>query len=272
MNPMLTRLHRDERGMSLVFVGMGFMAFLAAATLAIDVGMFMTARTQAQTAADAGALAGAVALATDDFDNRSSSGPAVQSALAAARQNQVMASQVDMSASDVTFPLSPAGLNNRVRVQVHRTAASGVCQGCSGAVRTLFGGIFGVASVDINAEATAEAHRRARSSVPSHSSFRTGGSSRREMPTGSTLSDSHNNLIANPDVYRPVTSANYTGYTHADIGHPMMLRAGTGNQIQPSFYFSWSMPADVDRRHDRIPTTGISQTATRTPSPSVTCC
>ena len=144
MNPMLTRLHRDERGMSLVFVGLGFMAFLAAATLAIDVGMFMTARTQAQTAADAGAMAGAVALATDDYDNRSSSGPAVQSAMAAARQNQVMASQVDMSTADVTFPLSPAGLNNRVRVQVHRTAASGVCQGCSGAVRTLFGGIFGV--------------------------------------------------------------------------------------------------------------------------------
>ena len=71
--------------MSLVFVGMGFMAFLAATTLAIDVGMFMTARSQAQTAADSAALAGAIALARDDFNNRSSSGPAVQSALAAAR-------------------------------------------------------------------------------------------------------------------------------------------------------------------------------------------
>jgi Flp pilus assembly protein TadG len=38
---------------------MGFMAFFAASTLAIDVGMFMTARSQAQNAADAGALAGA---------------------------------------------------------------------------------------------------------------------------------------------------------------------------------------------------------------------
>ena len=49
MTPMLNRLHRDERGMSLVFVAMGFMSFLAAATLALDVGMFMTARAQAQT-------------------------------------------------------------------------------------------------------------------------------------------------------------------------------------------------------------------------------
>src|SRR5947208_940209 len=55
---MLTRLRhlrRDERGMSFVYVGMGFMAFLSATTLAIDVGMFMTARTQAQTSADADA-------------------------------------------------------------------------------------------------------------------------------------------------------------------------------------------------------------------------
>ena len=48
--------------MSFVYVGMGFMAFLSATTLAIDVGMFMTARSQAQNSADAGALAGAVAL------------------------------------------------------------------------------------------------------------------------------------------------------------------------------------------------------------------
>ena len=49
----LQRLRHDERGMSFVFVGAGFFAFLAATTLAIDVGMFMTARSQSQTAADA---------------------------------------------------------------------------------------------------------------------------------------------------------------------------------------------------------------------------
>lgn len=44
----LTRLRTDESGMSFVFVGMGFLAFMAATTLTIDVGMFMTARSQAQ--------------------------------------------------------------------------------------------------------------------------------------------------------------------------------------------------------------------------------
>ena len=76
MQKTLNRLYRDERGMSLVFVGVGFMAFLAATTLAIDVGMFATARSKAQNSADAGALAGAVALYFDDYDDRFARAPA----------------------------------------------------------------------------------------------------------------------------------------------------------------------------------------------------
>ena len=83
MNTTLTRLHRDEKGMSLVFVGVGFMAFLAATTLAIDVGMFATARSQAQNSADAGALAGAIALYYNDYNDRSAGGPAKQNAIMA---------------------------------------------------------------------------------------------------------------------------------------------------------------------------------------------
>ena len=50
----LRHLRRNERGMSLIFVGGGLIAFLSATTLAIDVGMLMTARSQAQNSADAG--------------------------------------------------------------------------------------------------------------------------------------------------------------------------------------------------------------------------
>ena len=56
--------------MSFVYVGMGFMAFLSATTLAIDVGMFMTARTQAQTSADSGALAQPEDLLPERGDSR----------------------------------------------------------------------------------------------------------------------------------------------------------------------------------------------------------
>ena len=97
-------VYRDQRGMALVFVGMGLLAFMSASMLAIDVGMFMVARTQAQTAADAGALAGAVALVFDDFDDRSASGPAVQNAVVVAQSNQVMRQAVSVTPADVTFP------------------------------------------------------------------------------------------------------------------------------------------------------------------------
>jgi Flp pilus assembly protein TadG len=86
----MRRLSRDESGMSLVFIGMGLMAFLSASMLAIDVGMLMTARNQAQNSADAGALAGAVALFYDDYDDRSPTGPGVTHAIAGATANDVM--------------------------------------------------------------------------------------------------------------------------------------------------------------------------------------
>src|SRR5215470_13279004 len=90
MGNRLHRLARDERGFSLVYICVGFMAFLTATTLAIDVGMFMTARSQSQNSADAGALAGATALAFDSFTDHTAAGPAVSSALDTARANKVI--------------------------------------------------------------------------------------------------------------------------------------------------------------------------------------
>src|SRR5438128_6416561 len=81
---------RDERGMTLAFVAIGLSAFLTATTLVVDVGMFMTARTQAQNAADSGALAGAVALVANSYTDRSATGPAVLSAINAAQANRVI--------------------------------------------------------------------------------------------------------------------------------------------------------------------------------------
>ena len=75
MNNRLRRLARNESGMSYVFIGLGFTAFLSASMLAIDVGMLMTARNQAQNAADAGALAGATALLYDNWNDRSAERP-----------------------------------------------------------------------------------------------------------------------------------------------------------------------------------------------------
>src|SRR5262245_15849005 len=141
----LTTLRRDERGISNMLVGFGFVGFMAATTLALDVGWWVVARSQAQNSADAGALAGAVALVFNDFNNRSSSGPAVTSAISAAKENDVAFGAVEVGPEDVTFPTSPAGLNNRVGVRVDRQ------------IPTILGSLFGMMTMDSKAYAEAEA-------------------------------------------------------------------------------------------------------------------
>ncbi|HXE81053.1 MAG TPA: pilus assembly protein TadG-related protein [Vicinamibacterales bacterium] len=244
MQAFRTRLHRDERGMSFVFVGASFMAFMAATTIAIDVGMFMTARSQAQNAADAGALAGAIALAFDDPDDKSSSGPAVQNAITAARLNRVINDEVAVDPSDVTFPVGPNG-EPRVRVNVFRTAARG------NPVATLIGQAFGVFEVDIAATATAEASRANAMTCVKPFTIPDRWAENTDPPwtpdSRFQYYDKKGNRLANPDVYiGPQDKANYTGYdAHRDKGMRLMIRAGTGNNIQPSFYYSYAMGGET---------------------------
>lgn len=235
----IQHLRRDERGMTFVFVGVGFMAFLAATTLAIDVGMFMTARSQAQNSADAGALSGAVALVFNDFDDRTSSGPAVQSALGAARSNAVMHGTVSVLPADVTFPTGPTGLNNRVKVDVFRTG------GRTNAVPTLMGSMLGLSSVDIWATATAEASPAdaANCLLPFTVPDRW-----REVRDGPWTPDSTFDMYDNKyvplnpaDVYVPGVSG--TGYNaDRDKGIQLVIKADNGSKPSPSFYQAWAIP------------------------------
>lgn len=241
MTPRLRQLRDDERGMSLILVSIGFFAFFAATALAIDVGMFMNARSQAQNSADAAALAGAVALAVDDFDDHTPSGPAVQAALSAARANAVMRAPVAVEPGDVTFPVGKNGRYNRVRVNVYRTGAR------QNPVSTLIGPIFGVNVVDIDATATAEAApANAMTCVrPFTIPDRWTENQKAPWTPDSTFDryDSKGNLLPNADVYHPVGTPGYNGYdADKDKGLLLRIRAGTGNNISPSFYYSWKMP------------------------------
>lgn len=233
MQSRLRHLARDEHGMSLVWVGIGFMAFFAASTLAIDVGMFMTARSQAQNAADGGALAGATALVFNNWDNRAPGGPAVSSAKTTAQANMVIGGAPSVLDSDVTFPVGPTGLSNRVQVNVFRTANR------DNPVATLIGPVFGINNVDISATATAEASpanavrcakpftipaRWDEHSVPANDKFE--------------KYDNKGTIVADADVFPPITA----GGIYWPVGTRMVLRSGTGNQIESSFYQSWVMP------------------------------
>ena len=242
MRNRLRHLRHDERGMTMAFVAMGFMAFLTATTLAIDVGMYMSARSQAQNAADAGALSGAVALAFNDFDNRNASGPAVSAAVSAAKANAMVGESPSVLPSDVTFPNDPSGNPTRVKVAVYRNAAR------LNQIPTIFGRLFGVDAVNISAVATAEASQANAMTcvkpfmIPDRWTEASGQFN--PMTSDFRMYDNRGNLLpANQrDVYIPANQPGYTGYTDDDRGTQLILRAGTGNNIEPTAYQSWSMP------------------------------
>ena len=233
----LLRVRHDESGMSYVFIGMGMMAFLSATMLAIDVGMLMTSRGQAQNAADAGALAGATALVFNNYQDRTPTGPAVTNAKSAALANQVMGKNVSVVDNDVTFPLGPTGLDNRVKVDVFRTTSRG------NPVSTLIAKFFGMSTANINATATAEASKA--NAMTCVKPFTIPDRWIEKQTPGWDTSDTYDAYdkkgkpIAKPDVYIPANKPGYTGYNATrDQGLRLMIRAGTGNDINPTFYFS----------------------------------
>ena len=241
---MVTRLRHlrdDQRGMSLVFVCVSFMSLMAATTIAIDVGMFMTARNQAQNSADAGALAGAVALVQNSYINRSSTGPAVQSAILTAKQNTVAGEAVDVDPGDVTFPVGPTGANNRVKVQVYRT------QERENPITTLLGQFFGVNTVDITASATAEASPADAATCIKPFTIPDRWIEKHTAPWDSENDDFEmfNNKgvkLANPDVYIPLGEDDYTGYNaERDRGMVLRLKSDNSTKVAPSFYNPWAI-------------------------------
>ena len=240
---------RDEHGMTLIMVGCGMVAFLSATMLAVDVGMFMVARTESQKAADSGALAGAVALVYDNFNDRSAGGPAVQNSITAATSqlNQVVNQQSSVLPEDVTFPAI-----DRIRVRVQRSSMRG------NPLTTFFAPLVGINTVNIGAVATAEvAPANAATcikpwAVPDKWT---------EVQTPQWDPDDELNMfvengsnagqpLANPDVYtglkNPQTPA-YTGYNPSpqgsDYGLQVTLKPGNPNQaINSSHFFPIALP------------------------------
>jgi Flp pilus assembly protein TadG len=243
----LRKFRREDGGFSLVFVAVGMMGFVGVSMLAIDVGMLMTARSQAQNSADAGALAGATALVYNDWNDRSPSGPAVQNALSASRANQVIGANVDIQVPDVEFLTGPSGLQNRVKATVFRNAARG------NPVATLIAKYFGISTANIMATATAEAspadamtcvlpftipdrwNERQTPGFDPEDSFDIF-----EPPKGTTP-------LANPDIYvGPEDPATYTGYrADRDKGTIVRLKGNNDTKIAPSFYYPYAIPAST---------------------------
>jgi Flp pilus assembly protein TadG len=253
----LRRLSTDESGFSLVFVGLGCMAFIAASMLAIDVGMLMTARSQAQNSADSAALAAATALAYDNWDDRTPTGPAVLNAIAAGHANRVMEKEVSVKPEDIEFLTDSTGEANRVRVKVWRNAARG------NPVSTLIAQFFGIKTADIGAIAMAEASAANAMTCVKPFTIPDKWVEKNPITKPWEITDTfsrytNKGVLLNPaDVYEPayvdvtepkpvIPNPNYSGYNmEANRGMRLVLRAALGNEINPSFFFSLAMTDDT---------------------------
>jgi len=257
-NDRLRKFGRDEEGFSLVFTALGLLAFLSASMLAIDLGMLMTSRSQAQNSADASALAGATALVYDNWDDRTPTGPAVQNALTAARANQVMGGIVSIAPADVKFVNDPAGVADRVQSTVYRDSAHG------NPMPTFIARYFGTRTVGISATATAEASSANAETcvlpftIPDKWIEKSDGKGVADGPWDPnktydqwfTKGSNQNGgaPLPNPDIYVPPGTSGYTGYNPSpasaggDVGLEIILKTNNQNKVSPSIYNPWDLP------------------------------
>lgn len=135
----------SERGATVVFAALAMTALLSVIALAVDIGMLFNARSEAQRAADAAALAGAGA-AFINYGGADTVGFAVSEAIRFGELNTVGGEAVDLEPADVV--VDP--VLERVTVTVHRDAIRG------GPLATWFARVFGRDSVNVNAVAAAQ--------------------------------------------------------------------------------------------------------------------
>lgn len=141
----------SERGAVLIHVAIALLGLVAFTTFVVDYGVMWVSRGQVQTAADAGALSGAVALA---FDNPTDFPGAKEKARAVALRNLVFGQAPDVQLSDVTFPACPPGApgppDKCVKVDAFRNQAR------NNPLPMFFGNLVGRGSQGVVATATAQ--------------------------------------------------------------------------------------------------------------------
>jgi hypothetical protein len=150
MNRTATTL-RSDRGAVLIQVAFAMVGLLAFCVFVIDYGVMWTGRSQVQTSADAGALAGAISLA---WDNATDFAGAKTKAQAVARVNTVWGQAPDVQLTDVTFPACPPGApglpDTCVKVDAFRNQTRG------NPLPMYFGNLVGVTAQGVRSTATAQ--------------------------------------------------------------------------------------------------------------------
>ena len=130
-----SRIARDRSGAMLVFIAIAMVTMMGFLALTLDVGAGGKERRIAQTAADAGAMGGAMEIWRKNFGLVS--GGALQEAV----RNGFLGSETTVNYPPASGPY--AGNNAYVEVLIDRT------------IPTIFGSLFSVASMDIHTRAVA---------------------------------------------------------------------------------------------------------------------
>ncbi len=242
------RHDRSERGAILIHVAIALLVLIALSAFVLDYGVMWASRGQAQTAADAGALAGASALA---WDNSNDFDAAKAKARAVALQNLVWGSSPDVQLTDVTFPPCPPGApglpDTCVKVDVYRNQAR------RNALPIFFASLVGIGNQGVRATATAQIQtgstvdclrpwaildRWQEAAPPS-------GTDQDPGPWGPTstydkYSDGKgSNPPYEPDLYVPPSSTSPgTGFTlPADEGRQFAIKVGDNSNMVSSGWF-----------------------------------
>jgi Flp pilus assembly protein TadG len=140
MKRRLSAFWRDEKGSATALVAVSLTALVSIMALGIDIGMLFNARSEAQRAADAAALAGASAFL--DFPADEAAKPATQRAIDYAVQNNIRREAI---------------LPSEVSVLVNRDSATVTVTVRRAEVPTWFARVLSVSEVAIGATATAQA-------------------------------------------------------------------------------------------------------------------
>jgi len=197
-----------ERGITIAMLAIFIVVLFIIAALAIDVGVLYTARTSAQHAADAAALACAYTFLNP---NASQPSAAQNAAIHIAGQNAILGQSVTIAASDVNVDQS----NRRVTVTVSRLAGSGIT--------TYFAKVMGINAVDVQTKATAEASKNAAGGYCIKPVY---------MPN-TALSANANACSAGETIFD--ASGNLTPFALANLGQPVTVRPlGGASSIVPS--------------------------------------
>jgi Flp pilus assembly protein TadG len=228
----------DEHGSVLVLVAFGIVGLAGMAALAIDLGVMLTAHSEAQRAAESGAHAGAGALVLAPSDE---DGARAQARLFA-EQNSIRDVTVTVLDEDIDVVLA----EQLVRVRVRASRARG------NAVPTIFARVLGIDDVQIEAVAAAQAWPAGGVNcilpfiVPDRWS---------KTPTTPyvwpTMSDTYD-----PDAdhfYKPWSfggvddpSVPPTGYGTPDRGTRIQLTTGNPGQApRPGWYYAIALPGAV---------------------------